>query len=111
MVHHASAPVMEESLAWLALALLEVLPRQAYALAERFGSAQAVLRVPADALLDAGVSSKVATGRDRIERRLQRELAALDRADARLVAWSDPAYPTRLRQIPDPPLVLAVRGG
>jgi len=38
------------------------------------------------------------------------ETARAAAADVRLLAFDDPAYPTRLRQIYDPPLVLYMRG-
>src|SRR5262249_58847069 len=42
--------------------------------------------------------------------RADRELARLARLGASLRAWDEPAYPTPLRAIADPPLVLAVLG-
>jgi DNA processing protein len=38
------------------------------------------------------------------------ESVAVAAAGARLLAWDDPAYPERLRQIADPPPALAIRG-
>lgn len=110
MRHFASAHVTEESLAWLALALLEVSPRDALALAARFGSALSVVGASERALLAAGMSPETASELREVSVRRDREIAALERVGARLVAWSDPDYPTLLREIPAPPLVLAVRG-
>jgi DNA processing protein len=42
---------------------------------------------------------------------VEREVTALAAVGATFIAWSDDAYPVRLREIPDPPPVLAVRGG
>ena len=41
---------------------------------------------------------------------VERDLAWLDQDGNRLVSIEDPAYPPLLREIPDPPLVLYVRG-
>jgi DNA processing protein len=110
MLHPASAHVTEESLAWLALALLELPPRDAFALTARFGSASSLVRASERALLAANVSPEIAAELPRSAERVDREMAALARAAATLVAWSDPGYPALLRQIAVPPLVLAVRG-
>jgi DNA processing protein len=40
----------------------------------------------------------------------QDELGKAAAADARIVALDDPGYPTQLKQIYDPPLILYVRG-
>jgi DNA processing protein len=99
------------ALDWLALALVpELLPRRAFKLVEHFGTPRAVLEAPAGALTAADLAPSVveaigqATGRARTE---ARRLAA---AGATLLAWSDGTYPATLRNIPDPPLTLAVRG-
>jgi DNA processing protein len=72
-----------DRLAWLALgALAGLAPREAFALVHRFGGAA----------------------------RARREAEALERLGGGFVTWDEPAYPTRLRAIPDPPPALAVRG-
>src|SRR5262244_2671916 len=95
--------------AWLALALVEPLaPRSAFALVERFGSPESVLGAGERELLAAGLSSTVVAAMRAV--RPARELQALARAGAQVITWADTDYPARLRQIADPPLVLAVRG-
>lgn len=41
---------------------------------------------------------------------LERELRQARQAGVALVAWEDPSYPPQLREIPDPPVCLYVRG-
>jgi DNA processing protein len=100
-----------DGLAWLALALAPDLgPRTAVALVHRFGTPDAVLGASAGALVAAG-ASPAAIGGIRCAAALARaEAPRLARAGATLVTLGDAAYPSRLRQIPDPPLTLAVRG-
>ena len=102
---------MSERVAWLALALApDIGPRAAVALVERFGTPDAVLDASDDALLAAGASSPAVAGIRRGRALASLEAARLARADATLVTLGDATYPARLRQIPDPPLTLAVRG-
>lgn len=101
-----------EARAWLALALVpELSPRQVSALVARFGTARAVLGASAAALAGAGLAPAEVDGIAHAEALGRRELAALELAGATFVARSDDGYPARLREIDDPPPVLAVRGG
>ena len=85
-----------QSLAWLALAITPGLrPRDALTLVERLGSPRAALET---------------IDRDGGLARGEAESRAIARAGATLVAWGDPGYPVRLREIADAPLALAVRG-
>jgi DNA processing protein len=110
MVPDVSAQLAEESVAWLALALLEMPPRVSFGLAARWGSPLRVLAASEESLLAAGAPPRVAAAGAGAAARARVEIAALARAGATFVAWSDPGYPALLRQIPDPPLALAVRG-
>lgn len=102
---------MAEPVAWLALALApDIGPRAACDLVGRFGTPEAVLDASDDALLAAGASSAAVAGIRRGRALASVEAARLARADASLVTLGDANYPARLRQIPDPPLTLAVRG-
>src|SRR5262249_53046099 len=108
---HPSRTKRDEARAWLALSLVEGLPpHQARPLAERFGGPLALLEASPGALVAAGVSAEVAADLARASARAARELDALAAAGATLVAWSDAAYPVRLRSIAEPPLALALRG-
>jgi DNA processing protein len=98
-------------LAWLALALTPGLSaRRAFELVDRFGTPAALLAASPPRLRDAGVEDGVAQALSGAIERGRREAAALGRLGATLVAWGDPAYPEGLREIPEPPLTLAVRG-
>ena len=100
-----------ESLAWLGLALVDGLtPGRARTLARRLGGPEAVLKASAATLVAAGVEAAVVTAIRSAPARTERELARIEAAGARLVALGARDYPTRLMQLADPPLVLAVRG-
>jgi len=97
--------------AWLALSMLPGLgPRRALALAEAHGGPEALLSLPAQAVTALGLPASVSQRWTDAIARARLEEGVLARAGACLVAWSDPAYPACLRQIAEPPLVLAVRG-
>ena len=97
-----------EKLDWLRLIRSEnVGPVTFYQLLARFGSAAAAL----EALPEIARRG----GRDRALTpcslaAAERELAALDRAGARLIAWGEPGYPPALAAIDDAPPLLSVRG-
>ena len=97
--------------AWLGLGLvLEVPPRRAFALIEHFGSPSAVLEASEAALLGADVTAVQVAAIRAAAARVAVEVRRLAAVEAVTVTWPSPAYPERLRQIPDPPLALAVRG-
>ncbi len=97
--------------AWLALALIPGLgPQTARGLVERYGSPCAVLALPEAALREAGVGREALAAWSRAGRLATDERAAQARCGARLLTLDDADYPARLRAIPDPPLVLVVRG-
>ncbi|MHB8453283.1 MAG: DNA-processing protein DprA [Acidiferrobacterales bacterium] len=82
-------------------------------LLERFGSPQAVFDASRSELTECrGVTSAVAdallAGPD--ARHVTSELAWLTQDDAHLITISDAGYPRLLREIPDPPPLLYVRG-
>src|SRR2546429_1657589 len=97
--------------AWLALGLVQELsPRRAHELVARFGSPEDVLAAPTRLLAEAGLSDAVVQALGDASACARREAARVAAAGATLVVWPDDRYPASLRQIPDPPLVLAVRG-
>ena len=84
---------------------------------EAFGSAEAALEAPASGW--ASIRGIAAGRADRVKHdlhevssggRVDEELAAVDRAGATLVAFHDASYPRLLKLIPDPPLLLWMRG-
>jgi DNA processing protein len=96
---------------WLELALIaELTPRHADLLVRHFGSPMAVLRAGRDELVAAGVSAKVAAAMGEAGGRAGRELRAAHARGARVIVRGDDAYPALLREVPDPPLALTVRG-
>lgn len=100
----------------LALTLLPGLgPILVARLLHAFGEPRAVLDAPQQALRqirgirDSTVSEIVAARRE-IDRLLDEELDAVERAGVRLVNLMDVEYPELLRSIPNPPPLLYVRG-
>ncbi|MGA8734269.1 MAG: DNA-processing protein DprA [Terriglobales bacterium] len=112
----AAAPVCktsETSTQWLALALTPGLgPTKARRVIEFFGSVQALFQASLTELEAAGLravsAQSLATGR--AMELAQDELGKAAAAGAQIVALDDPKYPTQLKQIYDPPLILYVRG-
>ena len=96
-----------ERLAWLRLARSDGVGAVTFArLLERFGSAERALA----ALPELKKRASWNLGKTATTPEVTAELAALARLGAALLTRADPAYPERLRHIPDPPPVLAVRG-
>jgi DNA processing protein len=103
----------ETSMQWLAMALTPGLgPTKARRVIEFFGSVRAVFRASLTELEAAGLRavSAQSLGTGRSMELAQDELGRVASAGARIVALDDPGYPSQLKQIYDPPLVLYVRG-
>jgi DNA processing protein len=99
------------TLEWLALTLTPGLgPTKARHLVEHFGSVQAVFRASLTELEAAGIPAVAAQslGTGRSLELANDELARA--AGVQIVAFEDADYPSQLKQIYDPPLVLYVRG-
>jgi DNA processing protein len=97
-----------ERLDWLRLIRTEnVGPVTFYQLLQRFGSAGAALAALPELARRGGrkagftVASRAAA---------EQELAAVERAGARLLAWGEPDYPVALAALDDAPPLLTVRG-
>ncbi len=77
-----------------------------------FGGPRQVLEAGAQKLECAGVRTPLARAIARFDgwAAVEEQLRRLDRAEARLVTWSDESYPDLLRHIHDPPMFLHVRG-
>ncbi|MDX1946701.1 MAG: DNA-processing protein DprA [Pirellulaceae bacterium] len=89
-------------------------PRTRKSLLAHFGSAQAVLAAAASDLREVpGIGTKlsraIVTGRQELD--ASAELADCAANGVALLAESAEGYPARLREIPDPPGVLFLRGG
>lgn len=100
--------------AWIRLTNLQIAPRIANALLDRFGDPGALFAASADEIADVdvpGLSGKtLARILDPTCIPTDRQLAALERFHVRLVTRDDPFYPRPLKDIPDPPAALYVRG-
>lgn len=109
----SASTTTETSMRWLAMALTPGLgPTKARRVIEFFGNVQAVFRASLTELEAAGLRavSAQSLGTGRSMELAQDELGKVASAGARIIALDDPGYPTQLKQIYDPPLVLYVRG-
>lgn len=103
----------DERAAWLALATVPGLgPRTMAAVLGKFGTASGVLRAPLDAFGEVdGITRSVARAIMRASPDAGRALEAKAIGVGQVVLTpADPAFPTMLRSIPDPPLILYAVG-
>jgi DNA processing protein len=97
-----------EKLDWLRLIRAEnVGPVTFYQLLQRFGSAAAALAALPELARSAGRAKPLAVPP---RAAAEREMAALERLGARLIAWGEPDYPASLAATEDAPPLLALRG-
>jgi DNA processing protein len=109
----APQPASRETMCWLALALTEGLgPSRIRKLIEHFGTAERVFQASLTELEATGMRavSAQALANGKSMELAQDELAKAAQASARIIALSDPEYPTRLKEIYDPPVILFVKG-
>jgi DNA processing protein len=87
-------------------------PARLRMLLDAFGDVEAAWHAPADALRRAGLDRRslhnLLEARARLD--LDREVKRVIQAGVRAITWEDPDYPVLLREIPDPPPLLYVRG-
>jgi DNA processing protein len=100
-------------LEWLAIALTQGLgPTRSRKLVEHFGGADAVFRASLTELESTGIQAvsaqSLATGKS--AELAREEMARAAAAGVTVISAEDAAYPPRLKEIYDPPLVLYVRG-
>jgi len=104
----------DQALAWLGLSSIPGVGRITFRkLASRFGSPGRVLAASCDELhAVSGLPDKVIRELVSSSWRAfaEQECDKADKAGIRIVTFDDPAYPDRLRSIPDPPLYLYVNG-
>jgi DNA processing protein len=103
----------ESIIYWLAMVRVEGLGvRSAHRLIERFGSPQAAFMASLTELESSGLPAPVcqAVFAQRGLKEAEQEIAAAEKHDCQLITYASEKYPPLLRQIPDPPLVLYVRG-
>jgi len=105
---------MDESTAfWLALTRIEGLGiRGCHKLIEHFGSPQAAYMASLTELESCGVPARVAQAifAQAELKEAESEVKEIGRADCEVVAFDSKDYPPLLKQIPDAPLLLYVRG-
>lgn len=109
----ADRPAVEQTLQWLALGLTPGLgPSRARRLVEHFGNIAAVFRASLTELEATGLLavSAQSLGTGKSLELAQEELAKAGAAGVVIISLDDSAYPARLKEIYDPPLVLYVRG-
>jgi DNA processing protein len=108
-----ASPSATHLLEWLALALTPGLgPTKSRKLIEHLGSPDAVLRASLTELEGAGIQAvsaqSIATGKS--AELARQEIARAAGEGISIISIDDPSYPSRLKEIYDPPLVLYVRG-
>ena len=113
MSETAVSTATTHTLEWLALSLTPGLgPTKARKLVEHFGSPQAVFRASLTELESTGIQAvsaqALATGKSMELGR--EELARAADAGITVLSIADAFYPTRLKEIYDPPAILYVRG-
>jgi DNA processing protein len=108
-----SSPASHQGIYWLALALTPGLgPTRIRKLIEHYGTAERVFQASLTELEATGMravsAQSIATGKSLELAQQECEKAA--EAGARIISLSDPEYPSRLKEIYDPPVVLFVKG-
>jgi DNA processing protein len=106
-------PASQQATYWLALALTEGLgPTRIKKLIEHYGTAERVFHCTLTELEATGMravsAQSIATGKS-LEL-AQEECGKAVEAGARIISLSDPEYPSRLKEIYDPPVILFVKG-
>src|SRR6202051_170492 len=105
-------PASQQATYWLALALTQGLgPTRIRKLIEHFGSAESVFHASLTELEATGMravsAQSIATGKS-LEL-AQQECAKAIEAGAKIISLSDAEYPSRLKEIYDPPVILFVK--
>jgi len=106
-------PASHQGTYWLALALTAGLgPTRIGKLIEHFGTAECVFNASLTELEATGMravsAQSIATGKS-LEL-AQQECGKAAEAGARIISLSDPEYPSRLKEIYDPPVILFLKG-
>lgn len=100
--------------AWLRLNALEISPKRAHEALDAFGGNPVALFAASQADWESRCPSLSASQLNRLaitkNRDVGKDRSALDKAAADILIWTDPAYPANLRELPDAPPVLVVRG-
>ena len=101
-------------LPWIGLSSIPGVGRATFRrLVKRFGSPERALAASADELLDVeGIGRKVVDAIVSFDWRepAEREIEKASRSDVDIITMNDDAYPGNLRDTPDPPLFLYIKG-
>lgn len=106
----------ERLLSWLALHLLPgVGPIALRRALDRFGDpAEIAFRLPASAWRAiegvGAAAAEIVAARPGLERRAEAEAGEAERRNVRIVSLDDPDYPAMIAALPDPPVVLYLKG-
>jgi DNA processing protein len=108
----SSGPFISDVSAWLALWRVKGVGTKTYlALLETFTSPSVVFSASISELKSAGCSDAVARQVKNFDHdEIKQDLKWLEREDCHLMCWHDDDYPALLKEIPDPPPVLFIRG-
>jgi DNA processing protein len=81
-------------------------------LLDHFGNLEVAWHAPADALIAAGLTTRIVQNLIVMRSQVQLEvlMERIQRQSIRIITWEDDAYPRRLREIDQPPPVLYLRG-
>src|ERR1700690_1353148 len=109
----ASAPASQQGVYWLALSLTQGLgPSRIKKLIELYGTADRVFEASLTELEGTGMravsAQSIANGKSM--ELAQQECSKAAEAGAKIISLSDPEYPSRLKEIYDPPVILFVKG-
>jgi len=107
------APPSEDLKFWIGFSLVPgVGPARITLLLQAFGTLRRAWEATAVELRDAGIDRRTIASFDRRRNSLDldAELTRLEASGVQALSWDDPAYPSLLREIDDPPPVLYVRG-
>ncbi len=109
----APGPASYQGIYWLALSLTPGLgPTRIKKLIEHYGAAERVFQATLTELEAAGMravsAQSIASGKS--YELAQQECAKAAKAGARIISLSDLEYPSRLKEIYDPPVILFVKG-
>jgi len=109
-------PKRQERLAWVGLCWGSGLgPKAVQRLLERFGSAEGVLAATKEELLgararlSAEAAERIAGLRERLEE-VEEELVRLGDAGIDVMCGFEPGFPVALREVPNPPVIISLRG-
>ncbi len=88
-------------------------PAKVRALLDHFGNLELAWRATPAELHEAGLDWRAIENLVKLRNSYDpdTDLRKVERAGAHILTWDDPAYPVRLREIPNPPPVLYVKGG